>query len=121
MSRTSCPRCFDLIVAATTFHWLAPDRRIDKIAGLARAGGYVALIWNLFQDANKGDEFHEATKHLLERLATSSSTGTDALPFALDRTARESEFCDRGFFERTAYAEIRWTLELSALQVRSLY
>lgn len=112
---------FELIVVATAFHWLAPAHRIEKISGLVRGGGYVALVWNLFQDAEKGDEFHAATRHLLEPLARSPSTGADALPFALDRKAREAEFCGRGLFERSAYAEIRWSLELDASQIRSLY
>lgn len=112
---------FDLAVAATSFHWLDPERRIDKLAAATRPGGCVVLVWNLFQDLDREDAFHEATRRLLEHLAASPSGAPDTLPFALDRAARESEFCADGRFQRRVYAEIRWTLELNVAEVRSLY
>jgi SAM-dependent methyltransferase len=35
---------FDLVVAATSFHWLDPGTRVAKCAGLLRAGGSLAVI-----------------------------------------------------------------------------
>ncbi len=44
------PHAFDLVVAATSFHWLDPDTALDKIADVLRPGGHVALWWNVFSD-----------------------------------------------------------------------
>jgi SAM-dependent methyltransferase len=35
---------FDAVVAATSFHWLDPEVRLDKVAAALRPGGAVALI-----------------------------------------------------------------------------
>jgi SAM-dependent methyltransferase len=35
---------FDLVVAATAFHWLDPDTRLANIAALLRPGGSIAVI-----------------------------------------------------------------------------
>ena len=41
----SGPRAaFDLVVSATAFHWLDPDTRLARIAGLLRPGGALATI-----------------------------------------------------------------------------
>ena len=37
---------FDLIVATTSFHWIAPDIRTQKIAATLKPEGLVALLWN---------------------------------------------------------------------------
>jgi SAM-dependent methyltransferase len=38
------PAPFDAVVAATAFHWLDPEVRLDKIAAALRPGGALALI-----------------------------------------------------------------------------
>jgi SAM-dependent methyltransferase len=35
---------FDLVLAATAFHWLDPDRRMDLVAGLLRPGGALGVV-----------------------------------------------------------------------------
>jgi SAM-dependent methyltransferase len=79
------------------------------------------LMWHVFQNLAKDDDFHEATTHLLGHLAESPSGAPDRLPFPLDRHAREAEFTGTGQFELSAFLEIRWTLVLNTDQVRSLY
>ena len=112
---------FDLVVAATSFHWLDPDVAIDKIADVLRPGGYAALWWNVFGDLDREDAFHEATRSILADLAISPSGAPDAIPFALDRGAREVEFNRGGKFEGVVYAQMCWTLVLDVPQVGRLY
>lgn len=112
---------FDLVAAATSFHWLDPSVAIGKIAAVLRPGGYAALWWNVFGDLEREDPFHEATRSMLADLAISPSGAPDAIPFALDRRAREAEFARSGKFEAVAYAQTRWTLVLDAAQVGRLY
>lgn len=40
-------RRFGLVFAATSWHWLAPDRRWDLVHDVLEADGAVALFWNL--------------------------------------------------------------------------
>ncbi len=111
---------FDLAVAATAFHWVEPRSGFTKLRTVLNPGGTAALFWNLFQDPDKPDPFHEATKSLLAPLAVSPSGAPDTLPWALERTARESEARAAGFDEIT-YDESRWSCEIDTEQVGLLY
>jgi len=51
---------FDLVVAATAFHWVDPGAGIDKAGELLRDGGWLALWWNIWGDDERPDPFHEA-------------------------------------------------------------
>ncbi len=114
-------RCYDLVAAATSFHWLDQDVALDKIARVLKPGGYAALWWNLFGDLDRADPFHDATTALLADLAVSPSGAPDAIPFALDRRAREAQFVSCGKFAAVEYAQTRWTLTLNTPQVGRLY
>ncbi|MDH3645020.1 MAG: class I SAM-dependent methyltransferase [Gammaproteobacteria bacterium] len=111
---------FDLIAAATSFHWIDQPIGLEKVRRLLRDGGQLALWWNVFQDLDKRDRFHEATRSILSGLAASPSGAPDQLPFALDRAAREADLRNAGFTE-VAYHESRWTLHLDSSQLRLLY
>jgi SAM-dependent methyltransferase len=115
------PRCFDLVAAATSFHWLDPTVALDKIAHVLKPGGYAALWWNLFGDLDRADPFHDATTALLADLAVSPSGAPNAIPFALDRAAREAQFVACGKFAAVEYAQTHWTLTLNTPQVGRLY
>ncbi|MBB3297192.1 SAM-dependent methyltransferase [Rhizobium sp. BK591] len=47
------PASFDLVAAATAFHWLDPINSLKKIHDLLRPGGAIALWWNVFGDAGR--------------------------------------------------------------------
>jgi len=114
------PGSFGLIVAATAFHWLDPHSRARRMKSVLRPDGYVLLLWNIFQDMDEPDLFHEATAGLLRNLASSPSGKPDERPFALQREVLEAEFEQAGF-ESASYRELRWPLILEPRQVRQLY
>jgi len=41
---TVTPGAFDLVIAATAFHWLDPETRLDRIAETLAPGGYLAIV-----------------------------------------------------------------------------
>jgi len=58
---------FDLVVAATSFHWVDPSLGLPKVVRVGRvvrSEGWVALWWTSFGDPDRADPFHEATKAL---------------------------------------------------------
>lgn len=112
---------FALVAAATSYHWLDPRTALDKIADALAPGGYVALWWNVFQDLDRDDAFHDATLPLFANQSISPSGAPDAIPFPLDRAAREAEFACSGRFETVSYAQTRWTLVLDTPRVGRLY
>lgn len=115
------PASYDLIVAATSFHWVDRSDGMAKAARLLRSGGHLALWWNVFGDDTRADPFHEATHTILRDLRTSPSGAPEEVPFALDVDARLAAFAAIRAFSTPAYALYRWTLALTTEQVGALY
>jgi SAM-dependent methyltransferase len=112
---------FALVCAATSYHWLDPRVALSTIARVTRPGGWVALWWNVFGDADRADPFHDATQALLADAAIGPSGAPDATPFPLDRDARIAEVRRSGAFDEPLCAEWRWTLVLDGTRVGKLY
>jgi SAM-dependent methyltransferase len=114
-------RSYDLVVAATSFHWIDPAVRVVKAADVLKPGGFLAIWWNVFGDPEREDPYHEATKQVLDAVARSPSDPRDSLPFALDTAARRREISDTGAFDAPDYVAYRWVLWLNAREVGALY
>lgn len=73
-------------------------------------------------DHDKPDPFHEATKDLLSGLASTPSWAPSwKHPFGMDRNARFADVEAVGAFDAPLFECFRWTLVLTAPQVRALY
>jgi len=107
---------FDLVVAATAFHWLDPDQAFPKIALALRPGGWLALWWNVFGDPDQPNPLHDATQPLLGDLSVGPGGGT----YALEVADRVSDLASHAFRD-IEHEAIRWTLDLDATQARQLY
>ena len=82
------PSSFDLVVAATAFHWLDPGPTLPKIVSILRPGGWLALWWNVFGDPGLPDPFHDATEQILNDLEPSPSEGARRTAVRPRRRAR---------------------------------
>lgn len=111
---------FDLVTAATAFHWLDPQRSLERIIRVLRPGGWLALWWNVFGDPAEPDAFHQATHSLLSSLSPSPSEPRARRPFALDMRTRRRELAKHGFSD-VRIEIMRWDLVLSAQETRRLY
>lgn len=61
--RWSLPRTrFDLIVAATSFHWLDPDSRITRCGDALRPGGILAIVETRWGVCHEGDPFFQKSQ-----------------------------------------------------------
>ena len=56
----------DLVVAATSFHWVEPDIGPPKVLAALRPGGWAAIWWNLFYDPRGPDAFSRALNPIFE-------------------------------------------------------
>jgi len=112
---------YELIAAATSFHWVQPAVGVAKLARLLRPGGHAALWWNVLQDRDRTDRFHVATEHVLRDLAVSPAGAPGSVPFALDRPARAADFARTAAFEPVRYFETCWTHVLDTHGIGKLY
>ena len=62
-------RTFDLVVAAQAWHWVAPVPGVTKAAAVLRAGGRLAVFWNVF---NPPAELREAFAGVFRRVLPDS-------------------------------------------------
>ncbi len=79
---------FDLAVAASSFHWVDEEIGLARIRDALVPGGWVALWWTAFGDANRPDPFRAATDGLMEGLPQSRSAVEGGRPFAHDAEHR---------------------------------
>jgi SAM-dependent methyltransferase len=112
---------YDLVAAATSFHWIQPSIGLAKVAAILKPGGHAALWWHVFGDVEREDPYHEATRSILQSLDTSPSGEPNAIPYAVDTAARILDFSSTGQFDAPRHIAHRWTLELNTEQVGALY
>jgi SAM-dependent methyltransferase len=111
---------FDLAAAASSFHWVDEAVGLAKLFRALRPGGWIALWWTLFGEADEPDAFIDATSPLLEGLVPSPSSGTAGTPHALETEARLGSLRSVGF-EDLSHQVTRWTASWDAEGVRALY
>jgi SAM-dependent methyltransferase len=58
---------FDLVYAATAFHWIDPTVRFTKTHALLKPSGYLAVIYRKHVSDGQGDAFTEATQPIYRR------------------------------------------------------
>ncbi len=116
---------FDLLAAATSFHWIDPDVGLDKAGRLLRPGGWLALWWTSYGDPTRPDPFHDALVPVLERhapeLVDDGNAGVDVQPYALDLAARSNEVAATTMFGPVEQYLTRWTGRHSADETRRLF
>lgn len=121
------PGSFDLVVAATAFHWVPTAAGLQRCADLLRTGGWLALWWNFYGDPRRPDPFNDALRPNLQRLAPAlldipgaANLVTGLPPYALDIDARVAEIEASGRFGAVEHEVITWTGRHSAEELRAM-
>lgn len=112
---------FDLVAAATSFHWVEPQAGLERVAQVLKPGGSVALWWNHFGDTGRPDAFREAVQPLLREIApqlADGGAGIGAHPYALDVQSRVEEIDSNGRFGPVGHSLIPWTATQTAAVIR---
>ena len=115
---------FDLVAAATSFHWVDPMVGLVKAAGHLRPGGWLALWWNIFGDPRgRPDPFEKAVGRVLDehapQLHFDAFAGTT--PHGLDAAARTAEIDATGRFGPVEHHVVEWEGHHSARGIRDLF
>jgi SAM-dependent methyltransferase len=113
---------FEMGTSASAFHWLDEAASLRKIGRILRDEGWWAMWWNLFLDPSRTDEFHKATRTLLEGLDRGPSHGSNEKPsFAMDTQARIAQLKAAGVFDQIEIEDLRWSAVFDSVRVRELY
>jgi SAM-dependent methyltransferase len=122
------PESFDLITAATSFHWVPADLGLRRCADLLRPGGWLALWWTFFGDPDRPDPFRDALNPIFEELAPSlletfpgAAFQAGPRPYALDVEDRIGEIAATGRFGAVRNEIISWTGRHAPAELRALF
>ena len=87
---------FDLVAAATSFHWVPPGEGHRLAAAALRPGGWFAQWWNFFGDPDRPDPFRVTLEEVLTRLRAVAARHRRCAPVrAQHRRAGCRAGCDR--------------------------
>ncbi len=114
------PAAFDLGVAATAFHWVDQKPGLAKVSAALKPGGWWACWWNLFGEGARTDPFMRATAPLF-RDVPRPHNARPGTPFEIDTEARLADLAAEPLLHNAQAELFRWTVTLSADQVRDLY
>lgn len=115
---------FDLVVAATSFHWVPAEAAFVRTAELLQPNGWLAVWWNVFGDRNRPDGFHDQLALVLARLAPElldHDQQAGVQPYGLDAEARTADFDASGMFGPVHHEVFAWTGPHSATQLRAFF
>jgi SAM-dependent methyltransferase len=98
---------FDLVVAATSFHWLDPDRRYDLAADALRPGGALGLIRNDHVAAPSNAAYIEGATPIYHRHAPELLEDL-ALPMPDDPVGFEAEMRESARFHHVEQRQFAW-------------
>lgn len=109
---------YDLVVAATAFHWLDEATRVDRCAQMLRPGGWLAVIDTLHVAAGTVDFFH-AAQTCYEAWDPATPPGLRLEPADEIPTARP-ELDDAATFSSVQLRRYTWESTYTSAQYREL-
>lgn len=120
---------FDLVAAATSFHWVVPvGDGLEQCGRALRPGGWLALWWTAFSDRARPDPYGDELSAALEAIEPSLTiTGPGGHAFAgaeqhaLSVDERVGEIDTSGLFGPVEHELVRWTARHDGPQLRALF
>jgi SAM-dependent methyltransferase len=100
---------FDIVAAATAYHWVDARQGATKCASVVRDHGWVALWWTIWGDPQRPDPFHDAFLPILEAKAphlVEDAAGPAA--YERDIAARAAYLPETGAFDAPRRFAWQW-------------
>lgn len=109
--RWDVPACaFDLVLAATSFHWLDPQTRCIRVARALRDRGWLAVLANVHVSDESGDRFFRRSQDAYAE-AFEADGRSSGLPMA---SSLSPAAVDEQLFGRREHRMYRWTQAFDA-------
>jgi SAM-dependent methyltransferase len=105
---------FDLLTAATAFHWVKPEVGYPKAAMVLKETGYIALFWNLHPTPYTG--FFEDVQSVYQSVVPEWRDPRSRPETEVEIRQREEYINGTGFFERIQVLRYPWTRTYTADQ-----
>lgn len=106
------PESFDLVYAATAFHWVKPEMKFTKTHKLLKSGGYLAIINTNHVSDEMGDDFFFASRPIYKKYKPADSYD-DA--FRLNRVAElRPDKLDEKLFTQIVFGTFPLAIQYSA-------
>jgi SAM-dependent methyltransferase len=112
---------FDLIVAATSFHWVDQRVGLETLRRCLKPGGWVAVWWTLFRDPSATDTFTREVEQILGPTTRGAFDEEDRPPFQLDREHRVRDLSAWGGLVDLTAEVVPMPSVLSTERARALY
>lgn len=116
---------FDLVVAASSFHWIPPRVALRKVARVLRPGGWWAMWNNHHGDPYRASPFQRAIQPLYRELRggrrSYGRTRQPRVEFAREVRRRLEAVRSVGAFERVARDNLHWRATLPTARVVGLW
>jgi len=109
---------FDVVFAATSFHWIDPEIRVLKSADALRPGGALAVV-STHHVAGGDEQFFADAQRCYERWDPETPPGLQ-LPAATDVRSDSDEFDASGRFGRVAFRRYEHEQTYSTAEYRDL-
>ena len=104
------PRPFDLIYAATVFHWVEPEVRYPRVAELLRPGGHLAIWTAAHVFPEGGDPFFDEIQDVYDTLGDERLPHERATPGHLP-DEWGGELRASGIFDRAEMRQFSWVVD----------
>jgi SAM-dependent methyltransferase len=113
---------FDLVVAATAFHWIDPTIGVAKCARVLRGGGWLALWWTIWGDPDRRDPFRDALEPILRAKAPHlMDEKANSRTYIRDIEARAARFEGSPEFGSVTTEVLRWEGSHDPPTLRSMF
>jgi SAM-dependent methyltransferase len=110
---------FDVVFAATSFHWIEPEVRVVKSADALRPGGALAVVSTNHVGGGKDDQFFADAQRCYERWDPETPRGLRLAP-AADIPSDREQFDASGLFSDVTFRRYEREVTYSAQEYRDL-
>lgn len=105
---------YDLVVAATSWHWVAPEVRYRAAARALRPGGFLAFWTAMHVSPPDGDPIFDEIQHVWREIGVSPSTNDPVRPAPGGLPEQDAEIRASGLFEVRSIEHFDWTIDYDA-------
>ena len=106
--------CFDLVISATSFHWIPPEIAYSKTADILKDTGHLAIFSNLHPTPYAG--FFEVVQDVYKKIVPEWEDPRKEPSFEEKVKLEEQNIDSTGLFEKALVKRYHWTKEYDTEQ-----